>query len=104
MDKRVFKRFDSDIPIECGQFNTSMALEAKMINYSTDGMCFACRAPFKERCGIIFRLRGIPADFSDPEAAECLRCISLAEVCWSKKTEVTDHNDYFTIGVKYIRH
>lgn len=104
MDKRVVKRFDSDIAIECGEFNKSMALEAKMINYSDDGMCFSCRVPFKERSGIIFRMRGIPADFSYPDKAKGPRSISLAEVCWSKKTKDSQNYNYYAIGAKYIKY
>ena len=104
MDKRVFRRFDSDIVIECGEFNKSTALEANMINYSDDGMCFSCRVPFKERSCIIFRMRGMPADFSYPDGAKGPRSISLAEVCWSKKIKDTQNNNYFAIGAKFIKY
>lgn len=103
MDKRGYRRFDSEIPIECSEFNKSMDLEAKMINYSGDGICFSCRVPFKERSGIVFRIRKIPADFSYPSEAEGPRTISLAEVRWSKKTKDTQNNNSFTIGAKYIK-
>lgn len=101
MEKRTFQRFNGEIPIECGLFNNQKTHTARIINYSQDGMCFTCSAPFKERCNIYFRIKGLPA--ADPPQTggeDGIRSVSLAEVRWLKPSD-DDEKRIFTIGVKY---
>lgn len=103
MEKRNARRFETDTPISCGVFNSDQSYDARLVNYSQDGICFKCNAAFRERCSLLLRINGaisIRSTSGDPDGP---RTISLAEVRWLE--EVTDGKEcYFTIGAKYYPH
>ena len=75
--------------------------DAKVFNYSKDGMYFESDVFFKEGANIYFQMNDCLLDASDPELFEGLRTISLAEVKWWKNIGGEDDNR-FGVGVKYV--
>lgn len=100
MEKRVGKRLNCDVSITCSCFNKREIIDAKMLNFSSDGMYFESSALLKERTNILFMVKDFRVDHSDPKYCKGLRTMSLAEVKWCK--DMGDKNAaHFGIGVKY---
>jgi len=102
MEKRIDNRRKCDASIVCSCFNKENICNAKMLNYSRDGMYFESDSFFKEGTNIFFKIKNCQLDPSDPELCEGLRTISLAQVRWWKDMGRED-SSRFGIGVKYYR-
>ena len=103
MEKRTDERHRCEASIAWGCFNKKKMFNAKILNYSKDGMYFESDVFFKEGANIYFQMNDCLFDASDPELCEGLRTISLAEVKWWKDIGGTDDN-HFGVGVKYIEY
>lgn len=100
MEKRAGRRLKCEASITCSCFNKDEIFNAKMLNYSPDGMYFESKFLLKERTNILFKVKDLRLDRSDPKHCEGLRTVSLAEVKWWKDMgDKTAAN--FGIGVKY---
>jgi hypothetical protein len=102
MEKRIDNRRKCDASIVCAYFNKENVCNAKMLNYSRDGMYFESDSLFKEGTNIFFKIKDYLFDLSDPELCEGLRTVSLAQVRWWKDMGREDAS-CFGIGVKYYR-
>jgi hypothetical protein len=103
MEKRTDKRRKCKASIAWGCFNKNKMFNAKMLNFSKDGMYFESNVFFKEGANIYFQMNDCLLDASDPEFFEGLRTISLARVKWWKN--IGDEDDHhFGVGVKYVEY
>ena len=100
MEKRVTKRQTCEASIISNCFNKEKVFNAKMLNYSKNGMYFESDSLFKNGTNILFKTKSCSFSASDPELGEGLRTISLAEVRWWKEIG-DDDSPHFGIGVKY---
>ena len=103
MEKRIDKRHRCKASIAWGCFNKKKMFNAKVLNFSKDGMYFESDVFFKEGANIYFQMNDFLFDDSDPEVCEGLRTISLAEVKWWKDIGGEDDN-YFGVGVKFVEY
>ena len=101
MEKRIDKRHRCKASIAWGCFNKRKMYNAKVLNYSKDGMYFESDVFFKEGANIYFQMNDCLFDDSDPEISEGLRTTSLAEVKWWKDIGGED-DSHFGVGVKYV--
>jgi len=101
MEKRTDKRHRCEASISWGCFNKKKMFNAKMLNFSKDGMYFESDVFFKKGVHIYFQMDDCLFDASDPELREGLRTISLAEVKWWRNIDGADDNS-FGVGVKYV--
>ena len=97
MEKRTDKRHRCKASIAWGCFNKKKMFNAKMLNYSKDGMYFESDVFFKKGANIYFQMNDCLFDASNPELYEGLRTISLAEVKWWKDIGGADNN-HFGVG------
>ncbi|MEJ2655707.1 MAG: hypothetical protein P8012_00720 [Desulfobacterales bacterium] len=103
MEKRIDKRHRCEASIAWGCFNKKQMFNAKMLNFSKDGMYFESDAFLKEGANIYFQLNDCRVDRSDPERYEGLRTVSLARVKWWK--DIGGEKDkHFGVGVKYMEY
>ncbi|HUV78278.1 MAG TPA: hypothetical protein VMW06_09475 [Desulfobacterales bacterium] len=102
MEKRIDNRRKCDASIVCACFNKENICNAKILNYSRDGMYFESDSLFKEGTNIFFKIKNCRFDTSDPELCEGLRTVSLAQVKWWKDMS-REYTSRFGIGVKYYR-
>ena len=103
MEKRTDKRHRCEASIAWGYFNQKKLFNAKMLNYSKDGMYFESDVFFKEGANIFFQLNECLFETSGPEHSEGLRTVSLAEVKWWKDIGGAGDN-HFGVGVKYVEY
>ena len=102
MEKRIDHRRKCDASIVCAYFNKENVCNAKMLNYSRDGMYFESNSLFEEGSNIFFKIKDYLFDATDPDLFEGLRTASLAQVKWCKNMGGQDAS-HFGIGVKYYR-
>jgi hypothetical protein len=76
---------------------------AKMLNFSREGMYFESDVFFKEGANIYFQMNDCLIDTSGPEHYEGLRTVSLAQVKWRKDIGGEKAN-HFGFGVKYMEY
>ena len=100
MEKRADNRHNCEAFIICNYFNKEKLFNAKMLNYSKNGMYFESDSFFKEGTTILFKMQSCLFGASDPELCEGLRTASLAEVRWWEEISNDDYS-HFGIGVKY---
>ncbi len=103
MEKRTDKRHRCEASIAWGGFNKKKMFNAKILNYSKDGMYFESDVFFKEGANIYFQMNDFLFYASDPELCEGLRTMSLAEVKWWKDIGGAEDN-HFGVGVRYVEH
>jgi len=100
MEKRNDKRHSCEASIAWGCFNKDRMFNARMLNFSKDGMYFESDSFYKEGTNIFFKLKDPPRDVFDPESRAGLRSVSLGVVKWWKALGGEDTSP-FGIGVKY---
>ncbi len=100
MEKRTDKRHRCEASIAWGCFNKEKMFNARMLNYSKDGMYFESDSFYKEGTNIFFKMKDCLFDAPDPECRDGLRTVSLGVVKWWKALGGEDTSP-FGIGVKY---
>lgn len=103
MGNRADKRHKCEAFIICSCFNNENKVNARMLNYSKDGMYFESDCLFPEGTNIYFKLKKCLFDDSGRGADEGMRTTSLAEVKWWKDM-AEEKTSHFGIGVKYIKY
>lgn len=103
MEKRTDKRHSCEASIAWGCFNKKKKFNAKVLNYSKDGMYFESDVFFEKGVNIYFQMNDCLFDAPDSEPNEGLRTTSLAEVKWWKSIGGGDDN-HFGVGVKYVEY
>ena len=103
MEKRTGKRHKCEASIALGCFNKTKLFNAKMLNFSKEGMYFESEVLLKEGAHIYFQMNDCLFDTSDPERYEGLRSVSLARVKWWKDIGGEKAN-HFGFGVKYMEY
>ena len=100
MEKRNDKRQSCEASIAWGCFNKERMFNARMLNFSKDGMYLESDAFYKEGTNIFFKMKDCLLNVSDQENPDGLRSVSLGVVKWWKALGGEDTSPY-GIGVKY---
>jgi len=100
MEKRTSQRQPQDASIIFSRFNAQTSYDAKMLNYSRDGMYFETNKLFPENTDIFFRVEDCDLRTVDKQVGVGFRTISLAQVKWWRRL-YNGSNHQFGIGVKY---
>jgi hypothetical protein len=100
-DDRCDKRHQCEIPIHVYGVNSTNAVDALMVNHSTNGIGFKSNASFPEGMAIVFKINYSMVNHSCVNDLENLPSISLGEVAWCRKFPA-DPSSTYGIGVKYF--
>lgn len=104
IEKRACGRRYCETDIFCTYFNTNFSTnqycDAKMFNYTQDGIYIESKAAFKPRTYIFIRDKGMSFQTAGASLLDGFRRIAVGEVKWCK--EISGKGSYkYGMGVKY---
>ena len=99
-EKRTTQRQAQEASLVFSRFNAQSLYDAKMVNYSQEGMYFETNELFRENTDIFFRVQNCDSDSIDQQLRPGFRTISLAQVKWWRRLR-NGTNHRYGIGVKY---
>ena len=96
LERRLSKRCELTMPVDCAYFNSANYHRAKIVNYSEEGMYIESHIPFKPQSSVHFRMRNGTKNCK----CEKMRMNGIAEVRWCE--EISDsQGSLFGIGIKF---
>jgi hypothetical protein len=90
MEKRNIKRQGIDASTVCSHFATSKhakIYDAKMLNYSEDGMCIESNADFKKNAIVLVKVKALFSNAGYPSLMDGFSTVSFGEIKWSKPSQ-----------------
>ncbi len=99
-EKRMYERYNCEAIIKWSYFNDDKFFEAKIFNFSRNGIYFETPHEVKPRTTIFIRLETLLSKSMSLDDHECLRTVSLGEVKWCNELSA-DSVSYFGVGVRH---
>jgi hypothetical protein len=100
-NRRRAERYRSDARIKWSYFNKDRFYDAKVSNFSQDGIYFETPHTIKPGTTILIRLETLSSNNMKSAEAVCLRTVSLADVKWCTKSSTDDDNNY-GVGARHL--
>ena len=100
-NRRRAERYRSDARIKWSYFNRNRFYDAKVSNFSQDGIYFETPHKIKPGTTILIRLETLTSNNMKSAEAVCLRTVSLADVKWCTKSSTDDDNNY-GVGARHL--
>ena len=100
-NRRRAERYRSDARIKWSYFNKDRFYDAKVSNFSQDGIYFETPHTIKPGTTILIRLETLSSNNMKSAEAVCLQTVSLADVKWCTKSSTDDDNNY-GVGARHL--
>jgi hypothetical protein len=99
-EKRVYERYNCEAPIKWSYFNQNRCFDARILNFSRNGLYFETPYEIGPKATIFIRLE---TPFTNNESLtehECFRTVSISEVRWCHEVSKDDIS-YYAVGVRH---
>ena len=100
-NRRKTERYKSEATIKWSYFNKDNFYDAKICNFSQDGVYFETSHRIKPGTTILIRLETLTSNNMKSAETVCLRTVSLADVKWCSESLIDGTNN-FGIGVRHL--
>jgi hypothetical protein len=100
-EKRMYERYNCEAIIKWSYFNKDKFFDAKIFNFSRNGIYFETSFEVKPRTTIFIRLETFLSKNMRLDDHECLRTVALCEVKWCNELSA-DGVSYFGVGVRHF--
>ena len=101
-EKRMDKRFQCEALINWSYFNEDRSFDARIFNFSRNGVYIETRDRIRPNTTILIRLEALITDGMMLSGKESLRIVSLGDVKWCSELS-KEHSIYYGSGVRYCR-
>jgi hypothetical protein len=101
-EKRMDRRIGCKARINWSYFNENRFFDAKVFNYSRNGVYLETQDRIRPNTTILIRLEALHTENKRVSDNECIRTVSLGEVKWCHELSKDDSNLY-GVGVRYCR-
>lgn len=101
-EKRMDKRYCSEALISWSYFNENSSFDAKIFNFSRNGVYFETHDMIRPNGTVFIRLEALLTENMKLSEHECLRTVSIGEVKWCHEI-IKDNSTYYGVGVRYCR-
>jgi hypothetical protein len=99
-EKRMYERYNCEAIIKWSYFNNDRFFEAKILNFSRNGIYFETSHEVKPRSTILIRLETLLSKNMRLDDHECMRTVTLGEVKWCNELSA-DGDSYYGVGVRH---
>jgi hypothetical protein len=99
-DKRRYERIRCEAVIEWSYFNQDVYFDAKLINFSKNGVYFETDRELKQGVSIFLNTKSIRPSMSNSKHHQRPRSVSLGEVQWCLDLSERDKSCY-GVGVRF---
>jgi hypothetical protein len=99
-EKRIYERYNCEALIKWSYFNQDKFFDAKIFNFSRDGIYFETSSAIRQKATIFIRLETLFTKNMRLNEQECLRTVSLGDVRWCQELSKDDMN-YYAVGVRH---
>jgi hypothetical protein len=99
-EKRRRVRHKCEATIKWSYFNKEVYFDAKLLNFSADGVYFETGYDLKPGATIFLKMDMVCSSEIDSLAHERPRSVSLGEVKWQRDLSRSDQS-FFGVGVRY---
>lgn len=99
-EKRMHERHHCEAITKWSYFNKEKFFEAKIFNFSRNGIYFETPHELKPGAIVFVRLETLLSKNMSLDDHECLRTITLGEVKWCKELSA-DGANYFGVGIRH---
>ena len=100
-NRRRAERYRSDARIKWSYFNKNRFYDAKISNFSQDGIYFETPHKIKPGTTILIRLETLTSNNMKSAETVFLRTVSLADVKWCSEASIDTANNY-GVGVRHL--
>ena len=100
-NRRKAERYRCEARIKWSYFNRDRFHDAKISNFSQDGIYFETPHKIKPGTTILIRLETLTSNQMKSAEGVCLRTVSLADVKWCTKSS-TDGDNNYGVGVRHL--
>ena len=100
-NRRKAERYSSEARVKWSYFNMDRFYDAKISNFSQDGIYFETPHKIKPGTTTLIRLETLTSNNTKSAEAMCLRTVSLADVKWSRKS-FTDGDNKYGVGASHL--
>ena len=102
IEKRSMEeRYNCEAKIKWSYFNKSSFYDAKILNFSRNGIYFETPHEIKPRTTILIRVETLLSKNMRCDESLCLRTVSLADVKWCNESS-KDGVSNFEVGVRHF--
>lgn len=99
-ERRMEERYNCEAKIKWSYFNKSSFYDAKILNFSRNGIYFETPHEIKPEATILIRLETLLSKNMGLNDHECLRTVTLGDVKWCNEF-FADDVSYFGVGVRH---
>jgi hypothetical protein len=99
-EKRSYERYHCEVPIKWSYFNHNRFFDAKILNFSRNGLYFETTYEIGPKATIFIRSETLYTKNVSLTQQECLRTVSIGEVRWCHEISKDDMN-YYAVGVRH---
>ena len=99
-EKREYERYNCEAPIKWSYFNQNRFFDAKILNFSKNGLYFETSYEIGPKATIFIRLETLFTKNMSLTEHECLRTVSISEVRWCHEIS-NDDISYYAVGVRH---
>lgn len=99
-EKRGYERYNCEAPIKWSYFNQNRFFDAKILNFSRNGLYFETSYEIGPKATIFIRLQTLVTKNASITEKEYLRTVSIGEVRWCHEISKDDIN-YYAVGVRH---
>ena len=99
-EKRMYERYHCEATIKCSYFNKDKFFDAKIFNFSRNGIYFETPHEVRPRTTILIHLETLLSKNMRLDDHECLRTVTLGDVKWCNELSA-DGVSYFGVGVRH---
>jgi len=99
-EKRMHERYNCEAITKWSYFNKETFFEAKIYNFSRNGIYFETAHEVKPGTIVFVRLEALLSKNMRLDDHECLRTVTLGEVKWCNELPA-DGVSYFGVGVRH---
>lgn len=100
VEKRGYERYNCEALIKWSYFNQNRFFDAKILNFSRNGLYFETSYEIGPKATIFIRLETPFTKTESLTGHECLRTVSISEVRWCHEISKNDIS-YYAVGVRH---
>jgi hypothetical protein len=99
-EKRMYERYNCEAIIKWSYFNKDKIFDAKIFNFSRNGIYFETPHEIKPGATVLIWLETLLSKNMRLNDHECLRTVTLGDVKWCNELSA-DGVSYFGVGVRH---
>jgi hypothetical protein len=101
IENRSQRRYRASVAVACWSFGTDNFRDARVVNFSENGLCIESAVEYPEKAAIFLRIVDVQAAPAvGKQSSSLLRTSATAEVKWCRKF-CDEGRNLFLIGLKH---